>query len=366
MSFENVSTNSYDILYQKILEMLGIVNLTQEGYNLSEVGFLQFSDLANANEAVSNENLYYLCNNTPLLSSSYVPNGDLITSYALFLNNLSPASKQSKTNGVISISEAKNVVSFLTGARNRSVKNNYNMPVNSIPISGKDSYLPYYKLMGLKEALPIWEENQNQSKYPYNISVLGVLENGNKVDGGIELAIEDYSKLKLSSPVLTKKTENSNDESLEFSVYEIHAKFSGLGNFKVAPVNWFFPSFFKNKAYSLLPNSPDFFGINGSLSAVVTSLLLGYNLEVKIMLTEESFKNFSDVISKISKSTKASISVGKLNFDISGVDKNTRIEKVKEQNTMYLTPIDIHLPNLLGVISKSTQDYIQGNQPFYK
>lgn len=358
MDLNNITKNAYDVLYKKILGALGIDNLQEEGYNLSEAGFLRLVDLNNSNVAISNNNLYYLCNDTPSMNASYVPSGDLISSYSIFLNSLVPIKSNQNSTQVPSITEAMGAVSFLTGARNISSSTIYNMPVNTNPPIGSNRYLPYYKLIGLKELMPIWENNQEQKIFPYTINVLEAIQNAGLT------SLEEQCQLELISNEM-KASQGASTKPLVFSVYSIEAKFSGLGNLQVRPINWFFPSFFRNKQYTLRSNAPNFFEENGSLETVVTSLLLGYNLDVKIVLSEESFTNFSNTVRTINKETNASLSVDRLKFNISGSNKDTQIKKVVGENTVHLTPVAIHLPNLLGVITKKTKPFINGTGTFF-
>ncbi|WP_020537868.1 hypothetical protein [Lewinella cohaerens] len=59
-------------------------------FGISFSGFYLTTDLTNSNEAIINEAIFNIGNNLPRWSSSYAPAGDLINSYAIFLDNLVP------------------------------------------------------------------------------------------------------------------------------------------------------------------------------------------------------------------------------------------------------------------------------------
>ena len=426
MEIKTLSDRCYDNLYMELLKATRINKLDASKYNLAEVGFLRTVDIINKNKDISNNNLYYLCNNIPAVSTSYIPSGDLINSYSLFLNHLIPTniSKENKvahamlssqkieiekqiTNLVKEVRrkgdtkkfdankkytdtihgllksmrkhearigqivntkmktnqhvnsknpnsllyEALAAVSFLTGARKINGENIFNMPVNTDPQLVNHSYSPRYKIIGLSEVLPKWQEKSSRGEYTYKIKVTTSSKAKN--------TDKEISKLKIfrfDEPNNKKKKTNLDSE--EFNLYEVDMSFSGLGVFPVSPVNWFEPTFFKQKEFSLLPNSPNFFGHKGSLEAIPISLLLGFNLDLQIKISSKEFKNFNKTIDNLKSASNLGLSVGRYEFIVSGSKKNTNVKKNSESGTIHLSLANSNLPNLLGVISKKVMPYI--------
>ncbi len=420
MRTKALTDQTYDVLYEELLEAVGIEELDMVKYSLSQVGFLRPTDLVNKQVAISNNNLFYLCNSLPAVSSSYIPSGDLINSYALFLDYLVPKAmsndqmvqqtalihkkneienqihriipkknSESKNMNIASLLEkikahenniaqiiksgstvisnivnpdpslttARASVSFLTGARKIDGKNSYNMPVNTNPPEPLDSYSPGYEIMGLNAIWSRWKKNKNSNHYPHIITISNTKTSKKKK----KAHILPVSTLKVTyGSGTTGRSLNTTEK--DYEINEIRAAFSGLGNFLVKPVNWLYPSFFKSTSYTLLPEAPGFFQKGGALEAITFSLLLGYNLNISIRMEKKTYENLNNLIGTSGKTSDLKITISKFQFTVTGSRKDTTLKVINETQTIQLSPMNAGLPNLLGVISKKTTPFIQGTE----
>lgn len=402
-----MSDFTYDILFQSILNSLKIGKLNRNVFNVSQIGFLRTIDIVNKIPAIRNQELERVCNSICDWVTAYVPNGDLVNSYALFLNYLNPNTtevvadsikknnfhkrqlenklmqlikqhrneiennrskgfinkdnsnafwksinrllqelKETETTytesagqGFISVEQAKREVSFLTGARKIDGSNDYNMICSENSPLDK-MYLPAYKILAFDDEFKKWKENKRESNYVHEIN----LTNN---------SITPIKKIRLSLYGYGIKESNK----LHVHVLQhtrICAKFSGLGNFKVEPVNWFHSDFFKDKNFNLDIDAPDFFSKGSALHSTPISLLLGFNIKIEIHLNSDSFKNLNNAISRKGSLNKKVLSIGNNEFCFSGKGKNVIITKNLSEEVIIIEPFSSGLPSLLGVISEKT------------
>lgn len=421
----NSSEKLLEKLYSGILGYLKLEDIDMDAYAFAQSGFLLNVNLFNNQQPIVNKEVFEVGNSIPENSLSYIPNGDFITSYSLFLNHLMPSgllpevekryqelalkkiawekafvecnktalsrstdlksngsnSRRNDTNGenllqkIIEseieinkllqthdsklkrstssniakasqlpiLSQAMAEVSFITGARKIEGLNSYNMEVNSNPPKKIGSYAPRFETNIPADLYQKWVYNAENNIFPYEICVssqesICIIQNNSE-----------------SSQQFRKVTKG---KQLTMEPYQIKAKFSGLEKVDLGPVNWFHPEFFIQKGYQLIPDSPKYFGSDGFLENIPSSIIIAYNVQIKIEFTEEGFNAFDLALTQTKNKGAHALSLGSLSIIPSGKQKNFNITKNHETNSVKLDTKLLKSANLIGVYSRNASNYI--------
>lgn len=413
----SILTQTYDALYTTILKALNLDKLNPQEFLFSENGFLSGVDIMNTNQAISNNNIYRIGNAIPADSISYAPAGDLITSYALFLDNLIPDNldKTTKDNYSTSIqnkikldneitklksSEDNNKLESDTRYANllaqlQATMNNLHSMNNALlglstdDEADKDQASPLFTAMGMVSYLSGARKIDGANKY--NMKVQPNSDPGSQTyspkyeianlssffSDWLKFANKNYYPYAFdidSNAPIQKITTPLGDQESSFGIvpqltdytqsgmtigeYKIKAQLTGLVNVPVQPVYWFEPQFFRMEGYSLRKDAPAFFGKGGSLQLVPIQVILGYNVALKYELTESGFKTIQQALSELSGDKDSGFAIGSLQIFPQGNRKNFEVKTSEENNTLSLKPVNNGIPLLLGTISRRTDYYI--------
>ncbi|BAY23377.1 hypothetical protein NIES2100_31420 [Calothrix sp. NIES-2100] len=134
-------------------------------------------------------------------------------------------------------------------------------------------------------------------------------------------------------------------EDFSFSV-----SFTGLGTFLISPGQWFSSGIIKTYHNQLRANSPDFFGEGGSLSLLPQSVIVGFEPQIKLTLSQADYQSAK---SSFQASATASIGVGPFQFGSATFSTNGSKSNISyDDNSNSITMGgNSTLPILLGVIS---------------
>ncbi|ARV05241.1 hypothetical protein BTO04_00390 [Polaribacter sp. SA4-10] len=419
-----------DQLYSGIIDFLKLEDVNMDAYDLAQSGFLMNVNLLNDQKPIVNQEIFDIGNSLPEDNLSYIPNGDLITSYSLFLNNLiptdlpsdvkesyqkavlekvasekafielknissdksifkKPGSSSSRSNDfkvqnqnlvqnieqwenavynvlknykpivkrsafsslaqsiqLPTLSEAMSEVSFITGARNIEHLNSYNMKVNSDPPKKDCTYSAKFGANVPAGLYDEWIYNANNNIFPCVIKA-----------SSEEPMYINYDTSE-SSQSFRRKTKG---ERITMETYQIEAKFSGLDKADLYPIEWFHPEFFLQNGYELISSSPKYFGVDGILENIPTSIILAYNVQIKIEFTKGGFDTFNDALAKTKKKEGFELSLGSIGIFPQGKQQNFNITPVPKTNTIVLDTQQLKTPNLVGVYSRKVSNYIENS-----
>lgn len=410
-----------DKLYKGILDYLKLEDGNMAAYAFAQSGFLLSINLFSHQQPIVNQEVFEIGNSIPENNLSYIPNGDFITSYSLFLNHLVPShlppdekenykraalakieaekafaerenttpirmrsqkfkgnpesGKDLNQNFLQKIKQAENVVhkllkkhqpiqrrsttfnkaklsqvptlsqamaevSFITGARKIDGLNLYNMEVNSDPPKKIGSYAPRFEADVPKDLYQKWAYNEKNNIFPYEILA----------SSQDPLYINDNS-----SPSFRK---GAKSHHFSMGTYQIQAKFSGLEKVDLHPVNWFYPEFFIQNGYHLMETSPDYFGNNGILENIPSSIVLAFNVKMEIGFTKDGFDAFDNALARTKNKEGQKLSLGPIDIVPQGKQQNFNISQIHEANAIVLDTQQIKSANLVGVYSRKVSNYI--------
>jgi len=413
----DIYTDSMNKLYLGILQYLNLQDTDMNKFAFAQSGFLINVNLFNDHQPIVNHEIFSIGNAIPDNNLTYIPNGDFITSYSLLLNHLVPSElstfnqesylqaslakaasekaievmidnasdkianqslqnnlnqisnfrsplnrlhqnlKQSEqtvysllpsqrslnTAHIPTLSEAMAEVSFLTGARKIDGLNKYNMEVNSDPPKPIGSYAPNFKMDMPPDLFTKWQSNVINDVLACEINV---------TSQDPLIIIDNYSS------TIQSLSTNKEGPQTHMGTYHIDAKFSGLKQIKLYPINWFHPEFFIHDGYELMSSAPTYFGANGILENIPTSLIIAYNVQMKIAFTPEGFNSFNNALDNAINIKSQALSLGPIKIIPHGDLKNFNITKHIETNTISLEPQDVKATSLVGIYSRRVSNYI--------
>jgi hypothetical protein len=273
--------------------------------------------------------------------------------------------------GYTTIQAAKAAVSPITGARNITQSNAYNMPVKvgSIVPEGSQKALPGQEVTppkdklkstyrpafgiggGLAKEFSAWQTASVNNKFGVSIQLTGNKANAKYSDFGWSEKVKASYRSWFSVKVDQKASYSAVGEDWDKSSFDCEISFNGLKSFPInADANWFESGLIQNFKEKLLPTSPQFFGENGSLSLIPSSVILGYGLKVKIVLENEQYHSLKTAFQQ---SAEISVGVGCFNFSGSESSHNykSKFSYDDNSNTIIIEPTPSDIPFLMGVVS---------------
>ncbi|WEK31849.1 MAG: hypothetical protein P0Y58_06530 [Candidatus Pseudomonas phytovorans] len=136
------------------------------------------------------------------------------------------------------------------------------------------------------------------------------------------------------------------------SEFSLQVDFTGFGAFPIAPGQWWDAGIVATYKQQLKAGAPDFFGAGGSLSAVPTQIVVGFEPTINLKM---SASDYSNVKSSWQAQATTSIGIGPFRLgSLSGSANGTKQDINFDDASASVTigPLKSALPVLLGVISQ--------------
>ncbi len=273
--------------------------------------------------------------------------------------------------GYSTIQAAEAAVSAITGAKNLTAPNAYNMPVKvgsvapsgsvsvlpgqdpaPLPSSLKSTFRPAYAVGGgLDKVFSAWQTASTQKSFPATIDLSGNFADANYRDFGWSEQVSASYRSWFSVKVNQQASYQSVHQDWKQSSFKCTISFNGVQSFPINPdANWFSSGIIQNYKDKLLSTSPQFFGEGGSLSIIPSAILLGYGLKISIQIDNASYKSLKTAFQQ-----SASVSVGVGPFNFSGSESShlntSSFTYNDDSNTIDINPSPTGVPFLLGVVS---------------
>ena len=273
--------------------------------------------------------------------------------------------------GYATVQAAQAAVSAISGAKNLAMFNAYNMPVKvgsiapegsqkTLPGQGKttsidklkSTFRPAFEIGGgLAKEFSAWQTASIKNNFPVSIKLTGNESHAKYSDFGwrenVKASYRSWFSVKLNQQASYSKVKEDWDESS----FDCEISFNGLKSFPInADANWFNSGLIQNFKDKLLPTSPQFFGEDGSLHLIPSSVILGYGLKVKIVLENEQY---SSLKTAFQQSADISVGVGCFNLSASESSHNykSKFSYEDNSNTIIIEPAPSNIPFLMGVVN---------------
>ncbi|WLH78448.1 MULTISPECIES: hypothetical protein [unclassified Pseudomonas] len=274
--------------------------------------------------------------------------------------------------GYVPLQQARSKVG-INGAQSLTAQNPFNMAVTSGSIAAPgsqpvvvggttpppasalvSSFAPSYTLQGFSTAYAAWQAASVAGQVGASISVSSSTASYSFSQSGWSASANaslfgDFFNFTASGSASGQKT-SIDTSSSDFS---LTVDFTGLGSFIIAPGAWWdngsLVNTFQNK---LKPGSPAFFGENGSLAAVPTQLVVGFEPTVKLKMKASDYSN---VKSSWQSQATASIGIGPFRIGSATTSAYGSKQDIRWDDasaTVTIGPIHSSLPILLGVVSQ--------------
>lgn len=242
------------------------------------------------------------------------------------LHNNGSNFKSSRMESNQDIGYFRAAVSFITGARNLTDPNIYNMAV--LPI---DNYKPKYIVPYNAQLLTNWKNDAVKYNFPY---IINTQLSYDSLDNNLK-------------KILPNESQNIGSK--------IFSNFSGLKMISISPGEWFEPAFFKSQGYSLQNGAPDFFGNEEIIGAIPQFIIIGYNMVLKIFFTAEDASAVKNALDDGHQNNRIGDIVKKSTINLNEALIPNIISYYHETNSIE---ISLTGPILVGVISKKTKSFI--------
>ncbi|WP_375578688.1 hypothetical protein ABWH96_16905 [Marivirga tractuosa] len=203
------------------------------------------------------------------------------------------------------------------------------------------SYAPRFEADVPADLYQKWTYNENNNIFPY------------------EIQASSHEPLYINDNNSQSFRKGATSPHFSMGTYQIQAKFSGLEKVDLRPVNWFYPEFFIHNGYHLMENSPDYFGNNGILENIPSSMILAYNVQMKIGFTKDGFDAFDNALARTKNKEGHRLSLGSIDIIPQGKQQNFNITQIHETNAIVLDTQKIKSANLVGIYSRKVSNYIE-------
>lgn len=273
--------------------------------------------------------------------------------------------------GYSTIQAAQAAVSAISGAKNLTMKNPYNMAVKvgsvapagsvkvlpgaenpTLPSALTSTFRPAFALGGnIAKQLSAWQTASVNDSFPVSVKLTGNFSKGNFRDFGWQESVQASYRSWFSVKVDQSASYSSVSNNWDTSSFNCEVSFNGLNSFPInADANWFGSGIIQNYKDKLLSSSPQFFGSGGSLNLIPSSVIVGYGLQVKIVLNNAEYSSLKTAFQQA-----ASVSVGVGPFNLSAQESSheykSKFQYQDNSNTIIIEPEPSDLPFLLGVVS---------------
>jgi hypothetical protein len=270
------------------------------------------------------------------------------------------------------IADARDKCSSTSGAAAIDMQNPYNMAVKSgstapagsgpavlpgqtptAPQSALIStFAPAYGLEGFATMYQEWQTNSVNNQQPYGpitVSANSSEEDWSAFgwDAAALASFGEFFSVNVQGSV-SSQTQTVNTQSSQFS---ISVSFTGLASVSINPGQWYDGGIVETYKNKLLPNAPQFFGENGSMGLLPTSLIIGFEPAITMTLDNTDYSAY-----KSSFQAQATTSVNIGPFSIGGASYSTYGSKSSvsfhdDSNSITIGPVKSTVPLLLGVVS---------------